>query len=352
MNSLVINKSILNEIYDDKSFKNEVSELINSLIDSELLKAEPDFDFIDECADALIEVQTGNYSAVMPFIAKNKFENEEKKRKVMSIFIAAAVVISLSISAVAVGHTVEKKIEERKAKETTLQTEERTTTALTTVSEAVSFTTDATSSTAAQITSEVKAVKLDLKFSSDFKSEYKPGEELELDGITVIAGFSDGTSRKIDINECKIVKSEDFGKNICNEKITVEYGGVSDSFTVFVYEEFTGFEITRYTGFDKSTEVPEIDSTLQYVEVKAGGSIRVPMKKNNDGFVCVQTDNDNLDDITVSYLGGKNGREIYLDITAGENAGTTTVSVAYERSPDDIMARVTVKVVGNEAETE
>ena len=348
MNSLVINKSILNEIYDDKSFKNEVSELINSLIDSELLKEEPDFDFIDECADALIEVQTGNYSAVIPFIAKNKFENDEKKRKVMSIFIAAAVVISLSISAVAVGHTVEKKIEEHKAEKTASQTTVQTTTASTTACE----TSAPTSTTAAEEISEVKAVNLDLKFSSDFKSEYKPGEELEFDGITVIAGFSDGTSRKIDINECKIIKSEDFGKNICNEKITVEYGGVSDSFTVSVYEEFTGFEITRYTGFDKSTEVPEIDSAIQYVEVKAGGSIRVPMKKNNDGFVCVQTDNDNLEDITVSYLGGKNGREIYLDITAGENAGTTTVSVAYERSPDDIMARVTVKVVGNEAKTE
>lgn len=348
MNTLVINKSILNELYDDRTFKNDVSELINSLIDSELLKEEPDFDFIDECADALIDLYSEKYSAVMPFIVKNKFENDEKKRKVLSIFIAAAVVLSLSFSAVAVGHTVEKKIEERKTENTTSQTAEHTTA---TITSATSVTVTS-STTVTETIPDIKAVKLDLKFSSDFKSEYRPGEELNLNGMSVIAGFSDRTSRKIDINDCKIIKSENFGKDFCNEKITVEYGGVSESFSVSVFEEFTGFEITRYTGFDKSTEAPKINSTLQYVEMKTGESISITMRKNNDGFVCVQKDNDNLADVSVSYLGGKDGREIYLNITAGNEPGTTNVSLAYERSPDDIMAQVTVKVVESDTETE
>ena len=43
MNKLIITQSILNEIYDDSSFKSDISELINSLIDAELQKEDPDF---------------------------------------------------------------------------------------------------------------------------------------------------------------------------------------------------------------------------------------------------------------------------------------------------------------------
>ncbi|HAY72952.1 MAG TPA: hypothetical protein DCY31_03705, partial [Ruminococcaceae bacterium] len=60
MSKLVMTESILKEIYDDDSFKAVTVELLNSLIDAELQKEEPDFDFIDECADVLIEIQSGN----------------------------------------------------------------------------------------------------------------------------------------------------------------------------------------------------------------------------------------------------------------------------------------------------
>lgn len=352
MNDFIITKSILNELYDDKTFKDEVCELINSLIDSELLKEEPDFELIDECVDVLIEVQSGNYSAVIPFIAKNRFENADAKRKVLSIFAACAVILSLSFGAVAVSHTVEKKIEEQKSE--TLQSAQQTTEKTETTTSSEASTTEITEKV------DLKAVKMKLEFSQDFKSDYKSGEELNLNGITVNIEYSDGTKRKVNINDCKIIKSENFGKNDFIEKVTVQYKGVSDSFFVTFGEnvadlkttEFSGFEITHYTGFEKSTEAPKIQASSQYAEVKSGESISIPMNKNNDGFVCFTTDNDILDDISVSYLGGRDGRQIYLNVTAGENAGTETVFLAYERNPDDIMAQVTVKVIDNSDETD
>lgn len=341
MNSLAFTRGILSEIYDDKTFKNEVSELINSLIDSELLKEEPDFDFIDECVDVLIDVQSGNFGSVIPFIAENKFNDEDKKRKVLSVFLACAVVLSLSFGAAAINYTVEKKKEEQKTEQTTQTATEQTTTSTTVFK--------TTSTTATEKITNAKAIKLNLKFAPDFKSDYKTGEKLNLKGITVTVEYSDGTKKNVDINDCKIIKSDTFGKNSFVEKVTVEYAGVRNSFFVTFGENVTGFEITHYTGFDKSTQAPKIQTSSQYVEVKAGQSISVPMTKNNDGFVCFTADNNNLSDISISYRGGVNGRQIYLNAT-GSKPGVTTISIAYERNPNDIMARVTVKVLENEQE--
>lgn len=69
------------------------------------------------------------------------------------------------------------------------------------------------------------------------------------------------------------------------------------------------------------------------------------MRKNNNGFVCFTTDNDLLEDVSIAYLGGVNGREIYLDVTAGSTPGVTKISLAYERDRDDTMTEITVRVV-------
>lgn len=328
MNKLVITESILNEIYDDNSFKESISELINSLIDSELQKDEPDFDFIDECADALIEVQSGNYSEVMPFIANHKFEDKEKKRKVLSIFLACAVVFTLSIGAVAVSHTVEKKRESQ----TTTKQPETTTAALTTT----------------KIPSGIYAVNLELSYSDNFKETYSRGEKLDLDGLIVTVDFSDGSRRRIDVSDCKVIKNDDFGNNRFAEKVTIEYQGLSKSFFVTFPNNVPAIkpiDPEEHTYFDTAVYPYKIESSTQYVEIEPGESVRVAMRKNNNGFVCFTTDNDLLEDVSIAYLGGVNGREIYLDVTAGSTPGVTKISLAYERDRDDIMTEITVRVV-------
>ena len=335
MNKLIITQSILNEIYDDSSFKSDISELINSLIDAELQKEEPDFDFIDECAEALIEVQSGNYSEAMPLIAKNKFEDKEKRRKVLSIFLACAIVFTLSIGAVAVSHTVEKKKEEA----TTTQITEKTTTAAPT---------KATTAATTKVPSDVYAVNLYLSYSDSFKESYSKGEKLDLSGLTVTVDFSDGSSRDVDLSECKVITSDNFGETHFAEEVTIEYQGLRRSFVVIFEENILPnkpFDPEEHTFFDTRTYPEKIESSVQYVEVEAGKSTRVTMRKNNDGFVCFTTDNDLLEDVSISYLGGFNGREIYLDITGGSTPGVTKISLAYERNRNNIMTEITVRVV-------
>lgn len=327
MNSLIITKSIINEIYDERSFKNEISGAINSLIDDEMKKEEPDFDYIDECVDALIEVQAENYSAVIPFIIKNR------KHKALSIFFACAVILSLSFGAVAVNYTAEKLKEEHQTESTAPQT-------------TLSTTAESTATVTEKAT-KVYATNLDLSFSDNFKSVYKQGDKISLSGITVNVAYSDGTRKRVDINDCKIVNDDNLRKMNGSGKVTVEYDGVRSSFNVMYITDLKESAVSQYTGFEKKTEVPEIQTSEQYVELKTGERACIAMSKSNDGFVCFTADNDNLDDISVSYQGGVNGRQIFLNITAGQTAGITTVSLAYERNPDDIMAKVTVKVTEN-----
>lgn len=330
MNNLVITKNILNEIYDDSSFKAAVTELLNSLINSEIEKEEPDFDFIDECVDVLIEVQSDNLSAIIPFIKKNN-STDDKKRRTLGIFLACAVVFSLSFGAVAVSHTIERKNEDKTTTATTSQTTTlKTTAAVTTTKKAAS-----------------EAVDLWLSFPDGFVYVYDSIDDFTFDGIIANVEYSDGTIKKIGINNCKIIKSEDFGTH-ATEKITVEYEGLSSTFFILFSNNIPPITIgdDLHINMGKPTQAPKIEPSSQYVEVEAGESVKLTMHKNNDGFVYTSTDNNNLADVSVSYLGGVNGREIYLYITAGDTPGVTTISLKYNSYlSNEVMSTITVKVV-------
>lgn len=341
MNNLVITKSILNEIYDDVTFKNAVSELLNSLIDSELLKEEPDFDFIDECVNVLIEVQSDDFGGVIPFITRNKTDSEGKSRKTLGIFLACAVVFSLSLGALAVNHTIETRKE--KEKETTSTTEQTTVT--------TTVTTETT--TAKKTTVKAHAVELWLSFSDSFKSVYATTNDLNFDGVTVNVDYSDGTSKTIDIGDCKITKA----LNDYIGKITVEYGGLSDSyFVTFSESDVPGFTVDPIFLFPFGEGVydPQIEVSSSYVTVEVGRSISVPMRKSTSGFVDFTVDNDIFDDINISYHGSVASSRISLEITAGSTPGIATVSLARSGDPEKVLATVTVEVVesGGEPEAE
>lgn len=341
MNNIVINKKILEEIYDDQSFKNEISELLNSLIDEEMEKENPNFDLIDECVSALIEIQSGIYSTAIPFIAKNKFRNEEKKRKILSIFFACAVIFSLSFGVMAINHTIEKRKEE-----------EKTTTQVTTEDNTFSTTVNATEQQTTERSVIAQPISLNLSFSDTFKSEYKSASDFSLNGITVKVKYSDGTEKNIDINNCKIIKNDNFGIDSVVEKVTVEYEGLTDSFYVTFSGNVHGFTTEQYTLFSDDIENPKITASTSYVEIGVGESISIPMKKSKEGFVKYTTDNNLLENISMGYPGGVNGKQISLNITAGNQPGMTKISFAFVGNSDSILETITVNIVEQEKNSE
>ena len=68
-----MNITVSREIFLHPDFKENIEQALcdylNSLIDNEFAKASPDFDFIDECADAINAIREDFVSAVMPVIS-------------------------------------------------------------------------------------------------------------------------------------------------------------------------------------------------------------------------------------------------------------------------------------------
>lgn len=111
--SIKLDKDTLQRVLSDKEYEQELIELLNSAIDSELLKSddEIDLEYIDECVDILNAIQDGELESVIEKLSEEekteetksnviKFEQEKKPttRKVVRLrrIIAVAAIIMIA----------------------------------------------------------------------------------------------------------------------------------------------------------------------------------------------------------------------------------------------------------------
>lgn len=298
MNDLKLTKEILNSIYDDTSFKAEVAELINSLIDEELSKDEPNCDFIDECINTLEELESENFAKVIPFVKKHA--GKTFRQKFVSVAAACAILAAISFGAVAVSHTIEQK---REAKTTTVTqavtesaTAERT------------MTTEAVTTTTKPTTQAAMPTGIRLRFGDSFKDEYYIGEKLDTSGITAVVSYSDGTEKIVPLADCKVTADDGFGTRERYETVKISFGNASETFRVRVLrKEDTKVLNSVYAsfpeGFDFTTgDIDNID--LSGMEVYAVYSDRSE-KKLNRGEYTIKTEKlpNGTAFITITYEG-------------------------------------------------
>lgn len=298
MNDLKLTKEILNSIYDDTSFKAEVAELINSLIDEELSKDEPNCDFIDECINTLEELESENFAKVIPFVKKHA--GKTFRQKFVSVAAACAILAAISFGAVAVSHTIEQK-REAKTNTVTQAVTESTTAERRMTTEAVTTTTKPT--TQAAIPTGIR-----LRFGDSFKDEYYIGEKLDTSGITAVVSYSDGTEKIVPLADCKVTADDGFGTRERYETVKISFGNASETFRVRVLrKEDTKVLNSVYAsfpeGFDFTTEdIDNID--LGGMEVYAVYSDRRE-KKLNRGEYTIKTEKlpNGTAFITITYEG-------------------------------------------------
>lgn len=298
MNDLKLTKEIFNSIYDDKSFKAEAAELINSLIDEELLKDEPNCDFIDECINTLDELENENYAKFIPFVKKHA--GKTFRQKLVSVAAACAILAAISFGAVAVSHTIEQK---REAKTTTVTqaVTESTTAERTTTTEAVTTTTKPT-------TQATMPTGIRLRFGDGFKDEYYIGERLDTSGITAIVSYTDGTERNVPLADCKVMTEDGFGTKERYETVKVSFGDASETFRVRVLrKEDTKVLNSVYASFPEgfnftAEDLDNID--LSSMEVYAVYSDRSE-KKLDSGEYTIKTEKlpNGTAFITITYEG-------------------------------------------------
>lgn len=298
MNDLKLTKEILNSIYDDTSFKAEVAELINSLIDEELSKDEPNCDFIDECINTLEELESENFAKVIPFVKKHA--GKPFRQKFVSVAAACAILAAISFGAVAVSHTIEQK---REAKTNTVT---QAVTESTTAERAM--TTEAVTTTTKPTTQAAMPTGIRLRFGDSFKDEYYIGEKLDTSGITAVVSYSDGTEKIVPLADCKVTADDGFGTRERYETVKISFGNASETFRVRVLrKEDTKVLNSVYAsfpeGFDFTTEdIDNID--LSGMDVYAVYSDRSE-KKLNRGEYTVKTEKlpNGTAFITITYEG-------------------------------------------------
>lgn len=298
MNDLKLTKEILNSIYDDTSFKAEVAELINSLIDEELSKDEPNCDFIDECINTLEELESENFAKVIPFVKKHA--GKTFRQKFVSVAAACAILAAISFGAVAVSHTIEQK---REAKTTTVT---QAVTESTTAERAL--TTEAVTTMTKPTTQAAMPKGIRLRFGDSFKDEYYIGEKLDTSGITAVVSYSDGTEKIVPLADCKVTADDGFGTRERYETVKISFGNASETFRVRVLrKEDTKVLNSVYAsfpeGFDFTTkDIDNID--LSGMEVYAIYSDRSE-KKLNRGEYTVKTEKlpNGTAFITITYEG-------------------------------------------------
>ena len=298
MNDLKLTKEILNSIYDDTSFKAEVAELINSLIDEELSKDEPNCDFIDECINTLEELESENFAKVIPFVKKHA--GKTFRQKFVSVAAACAILAAISFGAVAVSHTIEQK---REAKTNTVT---QAVTESTTAERAM--TTEVVTTTTKPTTQAAMPTGIRLRFGDSFKDEYYIGEKLDTSGITAVVSYSDGTEKIVPLADCKVTADDGFGTRERYETVKISFGNASETFRVRVLrKEDTKVLNSVYAsfpeGFDFTTKhIDNID--LSGMEVYAVYSDRSE-KKLNGGEYTVKTEKlpNGTAFITITYEG-------------------------------------------------
>lgn len=298
MNDLKLTKEILNSIYDDTSFKAEVAELINSLIDEELSKDEPNCDFIDECINTLEELESENFAKVIPFVKKHA--GKPFRQKFVSVAAACAILAAISFGAVAVSHTIEQKREAKTATATQAVTESTTTER--------AMTTEAVTTTTKPTTQAAMPTGIRLRFGDSFKDEYYIGEKLDTSGITAVVSYSDGTEKIVPLADCKVTADDGFGTRERYETVKISFGNASETFRVRVLrKEDTKVLNSVYASFPEGIDftTKDIDNIdLSGMEVYAVYSDRSE-KKLNRGEYTVKTEKlpNGTAFITITYEG-------------------------------------------------
>ncbi|MBP9987966.1 MAG: hypothetical protein KBT46_00555 [Ruminococcus sp.] len=347
MRKIIVTKKILEDIFDERKYEKEITDYLNQIINNELLKDEPDFDLIDDCTTALIDSENKSSAEIIPFPQNRNVIPSKINRRFLSVLIACIIVISAGIGAIAVGRSISeerKKTDEFNCSETTESS----------VNPSEKSVPETTIINTTKEESIVKAVpeKLKLSFDKDFKSEYNLGEKLSVDGINVTVIYSDKSEKKIDIKNCKIVTGKNFGVVPQTETVSVEYQGLKETFKVNFLINVASFNPEYHFDMTSKTEIANITAEQKVIHLDTGEKTSVTLSKNRNGFVRITTDNNNLENITLSYVGGVKGNKIVLNITAGKSSGTTNIGLAYE-TDNRIIETVTVNVsdTSNPSET-
>ena len=215
----------------------ELCAMLEALIDAEFDKGDDtDFDFIDECADAINAIRSGDNSQILPLISRKDFLKKVgiKTERKFKIWVAAAAAIAILFTA-GTQIEVEENVSIIQALSgivsdfftNTKQVEEVTTQPVTTTTE-----------------KEASLINISVETTPEFKTEYYVGEKFSDNGLKVFGEYDNGEKRLVRVDDYSVEVPDSFGTEPKYETVKITFGEFTQTLEVRVIETLETKKLT------------------------------------------------------------------------------------------------------------
>ena len=268
---MTLNKEILMHPDFMTDLANELCGMLEEIIDAEFDKGDDtDFDFIDECADAINAIRSGDESQILPIISRKDFLKKVgvKTESKFKILVAACAAIAILFTA-GTQIEVEENVSIVQALSgivsdfftNTKQVEEVTTQPATTTTQ-----------------KEASLINISVVTTPEFKTEYYVGEKFSDNGLKVFGEYDNGERRLVRIEDYTVEVSDSFGTEPKYETVKITVGNFTQTLDVRVIESLETKKLTSIyaifpDNFDfTSNDLNNIDlSEMQVYAVYSNG---------------------------------------------------------------------------------
>lgn len=207
----------------------ELCTMLEALIDTEFAKGDDtDFDFIDECADAINAIRSGDESQILPIVSRKDFLKKVgvKTESKFKVLVAACAAIAILFTA-GTQIEVEENVSIVQALSgivsdfftNTKQAEEITTQPVTTTTE-----------------KEASLINISVETTPEFKTEYYVGEKFSDNGLKVFGEYDNGEKRLVRIDDYTVEVSDSFGAEPKYETVKITAAGFIQTLEVRIIE--------------------------------------------------------------------------------------------------------------------
>ncbi len=244
-----VNKEILTHPDFTEDLAVNLCVMLENLMDEIFESGEEiDFDFIDECADVINAIRSGDTAQILPVISRKEFLKKlniksNNKFGIVAASVAAAVLVliagtqikteeNVSVISSLSGFVYEFFSKEKTFEKTTTAPEKTTTPKKEKVTEKESVTDICTQE-------KVEMVNISLEITPDFKREYYVGEKFSKNGIKVFAEYTNGERKLIQQKNYTVKVSSTFGTEVKYETVTIKSGSFTETLTVRVLENIS-----------------------------------------------------------------------------------------------------------------
>ena len=215
----------------------ELCAMLEALIDAEFDKGDDtDFDFIDECADVINAIRSGDESQILPIISRKNFLKKVgvKTESKFKVLIAACAAIAILFTA-GTQIEVEENVSIVQALSgivsdfftNTKQVEEVTTQPVTTTTE-----------------KEASLINISVETTPEFKTEYYVGEKFSDNGLKVFGEYDNGERRLVRIDDYSVEVSDSFGAEPKYETVKITVGDFIQTLEVRIIESLETKKLT------------------------------------------------------------------------------------------------------------